>query len=355
MATAILNVEDVGEHFTYIAVSPVMRAVRAQIDRLAKVDVPVLISGESGTGKELTVRLIHYLSARSKQPLIRVNCAALDQESLGWADCGPAVRHSQADVFSAGTVLLEEVADIPMKLQSKLVAIMNGRQFEGNSPGLAHSRVLATTSLSLDKALTEKRLREDLYYRLSAFTLQLPPLRQRREDTSLLVRFFISSAARRYKLEPPAFSDELLIACAQYSWPGNLRELESFAQRFVVIGDEALAVREIQEKAMSQAGVVVKEESPPEGRSGFETHHGLKTLVRSVTSEAERSAILGALDKTRWNRKQAARLLGISYRGILYKIEKYQLTPPAPRTPGGASLTPLRAMWRPLPAPGSSR
>jgi DNA-binding NtrC family response regulator len=189
-------------------------------------------------------------------------------------------------------------------------------------------RILATSAIALDRAFVQKKLRDELYYRLTAFTIHVPPLRERLGEIHLLLAYFMGRAARQYNLEPRALSDALVEACGEYDWPGNLRELESFVQRFLVIGNEESVISELRQRA--GAAATTRENSPavPSEKCPEEGVNSLKTLVRSVKGDAEKSAILDALEKTRWNRKEAARLLGISYRGILYKIEEYQLTRP---------------------------
>jgi DNA-binding NtrC family response regulator len=194
-------------------------------------------------------------------------------------------------------------------------------------------RILSATSVNIEKALAEKRLREDLYYHLSAFTVQLPPLRKRGDELQILLGYFMNRTALRYGLPPRSFSDALLAACQHYSWPGNLRELENFVKRYLVMGDEPAALGELRPKVGFHLAEQVRQGRPLEpasrkDRDNSERANGLKSLVRSIKGEAEKNAISSTLAKTRWNRKEAARLLGISYRGLLYKIEQYQLAPP---------------------------
>ena len=232
-----------------------------------------------------------------------------------------------------GTVLLDEVTEMPARLQAKLVYLLQDKQFRGESRVDVDARILAATSVNIEKAVAEKRLREDLYYHLSAFTVQLPPLRERRDELQVLLGYFMNRMARRYGLPPRSFSDALLAACQHYSWPRNLRELENFVKRYLVMGDEPAALSELGPKVGFTVPEEVRQGRPLEqasrkDRDKSEPANGLKTLVRSIKGEAEKSVISSTLVKTRWNRKEAARLLGISYRGLLYKIEQYQLTPP---------------------------
>src|SRR5213076_2079138 len=160
---------------------------------------------------------------------------------------------------------------------------------------------------------------EDLYYRLNAFTLQIPPLRERKEEIPVLLKHFMTQMSEQYARPPLALSPELLTACANYPWPGNLRELNNFVKRYLVLGDEKLAINELQPRTDGSGAQF----DPSASRSGSETSGGLKSLARSAKDEAEGEAIAKALDETNWNRKQAAALLQISYKALLYKIRQY--------------------------------
>jgi len=286
--------------------------------------------------------LIHKLSARSGYRFLKVNCAALasdlpENELFGY-EGGASIGATEMNagkfgLCDKGTVLLDEVTEMPARLQAKLVYLLQDKQFRGESRVDVDVRILAATSVNIEKAVAEKRLREDLYYHLSAFTVQLPPLRERRDELQVLLGYFMNRMARRYGLPPRSFSDPLLAACQHYSWPRNLRELESFVKRYLVMGDEPAALSELGPKVGFAVPEEVRQGRPLEqasrkDRDNSEPTNGLKSLVRSIKGEAEKNVISSTLEKTRWNRKEAARLLGISYRGLLYKIEQYQLTPP---------------------------
>jgi DNA-binding NtrC family response regulator len=179
-------------------------------------------------------------------------------------------------------------------------------------------RILAATNINIPEALASKRLREDLYYRLNAFTLQLPPLRERKEEIPILLKHFMSRMSEQYARPPLPLSPNLLQACQDYSWPGNLRELNNFIKRYLVLGDEKLAVQELQPRDDGHGARADGSHSHAEANSG-----GLKSVARSAKDEAEAEAIRQALDQTNWNRKQAAALLQISYKALLYKIRQY--------------------------------
>ncbi|MBV9339321.1 MAG: sigma-54-dependent Fis family transcriptional regulator, partial [Acidobacteria bacterium] len=190
-------------------------------------------------------------------------------------------------------------------------------------------RILATTNVDLEKAVTEKKLRQDLYYRLNAFTIGMPPLRERTEELPVLLDHCMVRMAQRYGLPARDFSPALLAVCQNYSWPGNLRELENFVKRYLVMGDESLALPlgktcTLPEVAQAPSPQTLK----PASSESSTDMDGLKTLVRSIKGQTEKDAISNTLQKTGWNRKQAAQLLRISYRSLLYKIDQYQLTKP---------------------------
>ncbi len=324
------EVEELSDDLFFVAASPAMRKVRTRVNQVANVDVPVLLLGESGTGKEVVARLIHKLSSRSHRTFLKLNCAALPSELLeselfGY-DAGAftgAVRSKPGkfELCNKGTFLLDELAEMPPALQAKLLHVLQDGQFSrlgSRSTVTVDVRILAATNMDIPQAIQSKKFREDLYYRLNTFTVHLPPLRERREEIPLLLRHFMARFATQYARPPLPLSPALLAACRQYAWPGNLRELENFVKRFLILGDEALVVGELESKGEAsslRSGVPGK---PDGARNG-----GLKSLVRSLKDEAEMEAISRTLDDTEWNRKEAARRLNISYKALLYKIRQY--------------------------------
>jgi two-component system, NtrC family, response regulator AtoC len=323
------EVEEVGEDVFFIAASATMRKIRSQAALVANVDIPVLLLGESGTGKEVLARLIHKLSPRAHRTFLKVNCAAvpadlLESELFGYEPGAfTGATHAKPGKFelcNKGTILLDEIGEMPPALQAKLLHVLQDQQFSrlgSRSVIKADVRVLAATNIDIPQALATKRLREDLYYRLNAFTLQLPPLRERKEEIPVLLKQFMTRMAEQYARPPLPLSPALLEACQKYSWPGNLRELSNFLKRYLILADENLAAAELQPRSDSGGGVV-----HPDGTGRSETG-GLKSLARSAKDEAEAEAIRQALEQTNWNRKQAASLLQISYKALLYKIRQY--------------------------------
>jgi DNA-binding NtrC family response regulator len=192
-------------------------------------------------------------------------------------------------------------------------------------------RILASTDVNIEQAIADRKLREDLYYRLSAFTVHVPALRQRRDEIPLLLGHFMNQLARRYGLPPRSFSPAVLEACQWHNWPGNLREVEQFVKRYLVAGDEGSTSGALGRNADSLPLMHSHEDGEEPVVENIEVEQGasgLKLLVQNVKGETERNAISTALEQTRWNRKAAARLLKVSYRTLLYKIQQYHMSPP---------------------------
>ncbi|HEX7893970.1 MAG TPA: sigma-54 dependent transcriptional regulator [Terriglobales bacterium] len=325
------DVEDLGDETFFVAASPNMRKLRSQAALVANVDIPVLMLGESGTGKEVMARLIHKLSPRAHRTFLKVNCAAvpadlLESELFGYeAGAFTGANHAKPGKFelcNKGTILLDEIGEMPPSLQAKLLHVLQDQQFSrlgSRSVVKVDVRILAATNINIPEALANKRLREDLYYRLNAFTLHIPPLRERKEEIPILLKHFMTRLSEQYARPPLPFTPDLMQACMSYSWPGNLRELGNFVKRYLVLGDEKLAIHELQPRTDGSGAQF----DPTPTRNAPEAPGGLKSLARSAKDEAEAEAIAKALDETNWNRKQAAALLQISYKALLYKIRQY--------------------------------
>jgi DNA-binding NtrC family response regulator len=358
------NVEPMGEDQFFVSASPLMRKVRAQAELLAQTDVPVLILGEQGSGKETVARLIHRLSVRSGFKFLKVNCGAipgdlLDTEIFG-AENVAAFSSSHAilgTVESAekGVVLLDGITEMPNRLQERVLGVLRDGRYmrSGGSRMLgADVRFLASTHANIEHALAEKTLREDLYYRFSAFTVYVPPLRQRREEIPVLLQHFMHNIAKHYGLPAREFSTAVVEACQKYSWPGNLAELQTFVKRYLVAGESDVVLNELEfdhpADGMSSFSDSTKRHLLAEGFEQKEdSPRSLKSRIHAIKCEAERNAIGLALEKTGWNRKAAARWLGVSYRTLLYKIEQYQMNETE------SFVTPLPGMPPPLSGAGT--
>jgi two-component system response regulator AtoC len=247
------DVEPLGGGAFFVGASPAMGKLRAQAELLAQAPVPVLILGESGSGKSAAAQLIHGLSVRSGFKLLRVNCAALPsrllEEELFGCESGVETgfargRAGKLELCERGTLLLDEIVEMPPDLQSKLLQVLQSKRLlrlGGEKPIDVDVRILAATSAKIEHAVAAKKLREDLYYRLSAFTLHVPPLRQRKDEIPVLLHHFMHQLAKHYSLPPRTFSPGVLEACQGYSWPGNLSELEGFVKRYLMMPDHERA------------------------------------------------------------------------------------------------------------------
>ena len=346
------DIEQLGPDAFFVSAGPTAQRLRAQAELLAEADVPVLILGETGSGKDTVARLIHKLSVRSGFKFLKVNCADMPTELLevelfgneGRAPFGAG--HAKSGKFERaekGTIFLDDITEMPLDLQARLMRVLQDKLLPRSGADHATSidvRILASTSADLGRALAERKLREDLYYRLSAFTVQVPPLRQRKNEIVVLLRHLMHKLAKHYVLPPREFPFSVLDACQHYSWPGNLRELEAFVKRYLVTGGNELAFNELESAVAGNSGRVFAatreltnshpETTDEEDSSG---PRSLKSLIQSVKGEAERNAIGTALQKTGWNRKAAARLLQVSYRTLLYKIDQYHMSASEPVLP----------------------
>lgn len=347
------DIEPLSGDLFFVGASPIMRKLRTQAELLAVTNVPVLILGESGSGKETVARLIHKLSVRSSFGFAKVNCAALPSDLLEIELFGcrrngselPRSSPGKLELCNKGTLLLDEITEMPLALQAKLIGVLQNKRFVRPGSGTqveVDVRILAANTTSVEPAIAESKLREDLYYSLSSYTIHVPPLRQRKEEIPVLLRHFMQHLARHYGLSLRSFSPAVISACQSHSWPGNLRELENFVKRYLMAGGKELPFignasrpQELADDETSKSSRTVITIASQAGQSHMDLpdRTSLKSMVQSVKLEAERNAIAAALENTGWNRKAAARLLKVSYRTLLYKIEQYQLRPSESSSP----------------------
>jgi two-component system response regulator AtoC len=313
-----------------------MRGVKAMIDTAASTDVAVLISGESGVGKELVARAIHRESSRLGRAFFKVSCGAgrpdlLESELFGdEADAATAAdRHRPGKIVLAngGTIFLEDIGELPLPLQAKLLQVLRDREFAnlgGRRGGRIDTRVIAATSMDLARLVDQGRFREDLYYRLSGVSITVPPLRDRVEEIPVLVEVFLDRYARQYLRPRSAISPEAMLLFRAYPWPGNVRELENTVKRIVLIGSEDWLVQALGDARPSAslpisgpAGLGPATESVTPGET-----LSLTAIARAAALQAERRTLQQVLDRVHWNRRRAARLLKVSYRTLRRKIEQ---------------------------------
>ena len=308
-----------------------MRELQAQASLVAKSDIPVLIMGESGTGKEILAMYTHKMSLRSERMFLKVNCAAmpadlLESELFGYeqgAFTGAIkAKPGKFEICSGGTIFLDEIGEMPAILQAKLLQVLQDGTFSrlgSRAPMKVDVRVIAATNINMKAAIAQKSFREDLYYRLNGFSLIIPPLRDRRDEISILAQHFVRKGAAKYGSKPLTLSHNLLDALTRYSWPGNSRELEHVINRFLILGDEMAILADLSPFSNLHA----ESNSSQDQMKGA----GLKQLVRSLKGDAEASAIERILEANGWNRKAAANELQISYKALLYKIKQYDHAP----------------------------
>jgi two-component system response regulator AtoC len=352
-----------------------MSEVRDLIERVSDTDVTMLIRGESGTGKELVARALHERSLRKDKPFVKVNCAALPTELLESELFGfekgaftGAIQHKPGkfEFANHGTMFLDEIGDMSPPLQAKLLQVLQDGEFSrlgGKYDVQVDVRVITATNRDLESAVASGQFREDLYFRLNVVTINLPPLRERREEIPFLTDYFLKKYSVQYNKPMTAVSSDLARQFMQYEWPGNVRQLENLIKRMVVLGSESAIVTELQQPSSPQRPHVPMPSAPhydvppqpilppqpaapmgafasaPAGRefevAGAGASAGsavavasapasvsLKDISRTAAREAERELILRMLTRTRWNRKEAAEILGISYKALLYKIKE---------------------------------
>jgi len=338
-----------------------MREVRQLIERVADTDATVLIAGESGTGKGLVARDIHSASPRRDRPFVKVNCAALPSELLESELFGfergaftGAVQHrpGKFEFAHQGTMFLDEISELTLPLQSKLLQVLQDGEFSrlgGRDDVHVDVRVVAATNQDMERAVVERTFREDLFFRLNVVCITLPPLRQRRDEIPLLTDVFLQQYATRYNKARLTVSAATLRVFTEYDWPGNVRELENFVKRIVILGDDGQVAQDLADMMSGRkaigAPIAAFEPRPaprdipspaptaspagsppvPPDVAAAPVSGSLKEIARNAAREAERKIIYRTLQQTRWNRREAADLLGVSYKALLYKIKEADL------------------------------
>ncbi|MBZ0159039.1 MAG: sigma-54 dependent transcriptional regulator [bacterium] len=332
-----------------VGLCPAMQQIFKLVGKMAASDLTVLIRGESGTGKELLAQAIHYNSRRSARSFVAVNCAAIPRELLeselfgherGAFTGASTLRHGKFELAEGGTIFLDEIGDMAIGLQAKILRVLQERQFErvgGERPHAADVRVIAATNQNLEAAVAQKSFREDLYYRLNVVAINLPPLRERIEDIPLLVNHFLHLFAEEQKQEPKTVPPETLELMLAYRWPGNIRELENAVKRACALAPTSLILPEHLPAALLRA----EEIDAGGGRSSFE-----RILSQGITGELsrlrqerdgqiyayflatlERPLLLRVLERTGGNQLRAAELLGINRNTLRKKLRELGIAP----------------------------
>lgn len=293
-----------GEAFVR-GLSPAMLTLESVIGDIARTNIPVLVVGESGSGKQMFAQRIHLLSSRAAEEMAKVACASMKIEDFS------AELESHAG-RAVGTVLFDEVSELDSACQRYLLHSLPDGD-EHPRPKTLTARVISTTSRSLDEEMCAGRFRSELFYRMNGVCLRLPPLRERRKDIPVLAEFFMLKHATLFGRPRKALSSRTLQIFLEYNWPGNIRQLENVVKNIVALGED-LSVAELA------AGPSEKRRANSLPRSD-----SLKAAAKAASREAERELILRALERTRWNRKRAARELQISYKSLLYKLKQIGL------------------------------
>jgi two-component system response regulator AtoC len=332
------------EHF--IGESPQFYRIRELIEQIGTTDLNVLIRGESGTGKDVVARLIHQMSDRSRGPFVKVNCAALPSELLeselfgherGAFTGAYKSKPGRFELADKGTIFLDEIGEMSAGIQAKLLQVIENKEFfrvGGTQNVKVNVRLICATHVDIEQHIQSKEFRLDLFYRINDITLVMPPLRERIEDIPLLADHFTRRYEEKFTKEHHLLTPEAERALLAYPWPGNIRELESLMKRVVIFGEQEI-LRHIDTH---------RDERMPEGSGngsgaidaagGFDPARladrffegkTLKEISESVLGPIESRAIQHVLDACGWNRKKAAKELGISYRCLLYKIQQYEL------------------------------
>ena len=326
--------------------SPKMEEVKMTIEQVADTTATVLIRGESGTGKEVVARMIYAESSRAEKPFVKVNCAAIPHELLeselfgyeaGAFTGATRQKLGKFEQANGGTIFLDEISEMHPALQAKLLHVLQDHEFSrlgGKRDVQVDVRVLAATNKPLERAVEEGVFREDLFYRLNVVTIHIPPLRERREEIPVFLEYFLVKYSQHYGKNPPMFSDYAIARMMEYAWPGNIRELENLVKRYVIVGNEAQIIRELSthkpivSSFATPTGAGLPASPAAEvplvqtGPNGLELEMpSLLEIGRRAAMQAEREAIERVLAQTRWNRRQAAKILKISYKALLNKLK----------------------------------
>ena len=343
----------------FVSRNPAMKEIQALVAQIGWSEAPVLVQGETGSGKEVIARELHMQSPRAHKPFLKLNCAALPSELVESELFGyergafTGAFQKKAGMFelaNGGTILLDEIGDMDVRLQAKLLQVLQDQEFQrigGKETIKVDVRVMAATHRDLEKSIGDRTFREDLYYRLNVINIILPPLRERDEDILPMAEFLMKRHASMGAPMPP-ITAELKHAMNAYHWPGNVRELENFMRKLLILRDAQMLARELNAKsgARSTALSMPAPALPMLGEVMSATAVAAApptTILEQVTKakhQAETDAILAALNSTRWNRKRAATMLNIDYKALLYKMKKLGIDDtPAPFVPGWGAHT----------------
>ena len=325
---------EIGEIF--FQTCPKMRGVKSVVDEIAQTDITVLIKGESGTGKDLVAQAVHQSSLRRDKPFIKVNCAAipktlLESELFGFekgAFTGADIKKpGKFELANGGSILLNDIGEMDISIQAKLLQVLQDGEFArlgGDGNVQVNTRIITTTQNHLEKSMMEGKFRQDLFFRINVMSITVPPLRERREQILPLSEYFFEVYRKKYGKSVPALSSRALKMFREYDWPGNIRELENMVKRVVLFGEEEGLGEMAGGNGRDFERGLLTDSLLGRTRKGVGGVN-LKQIGREAAESAEREVIERTLHETHWNRKEAARLLRVSYKALLYKIQKYRL------------------------------
>jgi len=309
--------------------SPAMRRIRQKLEMSAGANIPVLLRGQSGTGKEVLAKLIHSRSPWKNGPFVKVSCAAipgtlLESELFGYekgAFTGAyGTKRGRVELANHGTLFFDEIGDLDPSLQAKLLQLLQDGEFRrigAPDEKKIEVRFVCATNRPLEREMAFGNFRQDLFYRINGLSIQLPRLRERKDDIPTLVDYFLRSQSRQLNCPVRLLSERLIAELVQYSWPGNIRELENLIKNYVIFGSE--------EDLWAAMHNGPEDFFDPEIACSEVT--SLKRVVRAATKQLERKIILRVLETHKWNRRKAARTLGISYAGLLCKMREAGVPP----------------------------
>jgi two-component system, NtrC family, response regulator AtoC len=289
--------------------SEAILAVNSIVGEISRTEIPVLLQGESGTGKEVYGRLIHQLSAMRDLPLVKLSCTVLEPGDLLSRVKTSLGKWNGEPLGSSGTLFLDGIDELGLDCQRVLLAIL--QEQEMTSGGHMGFRLISTTTRNVDREIALGRFRRELYFRINGVSIKLPPLRERKEDIAALAEYFLEKHAVEAGKPTPELSQEEVELLLTHDWPGNIRELGNLARKMVALGQARVAMSELKRVAPTHGKTVEL------GRN-----ESLKVVAKEAARVAERDLILRALERTHWNRKQAARELQVSYKALLYKIKQ---------------------------------
>jgi len=310
--------------------------IQTTIEDIARTDISVLIKGESGTGKDLVAQAIHQNSLRNSKPFIKINCAAipkglLESELFGFEKGAFTGAHMKKpgkfELADGGTILLNEIGNMDISLQAKLLQVLQDGQFcrlGGDGTVSVDTRIITTTQDHLEQSVEHGLFREDLLYRINIVTVTIPPLRERKEQIVPFSQYFLNLYKTKYGRAIPSLSLRTLSAFKSYHWPGNIRELENTIKRIVLLGDEEAVIQTLVREKTGNGDIPEISQEIFAGMNPAELAD-LRKVGKKAAEVAEKRIIENTLHETRWNRKDAAKLLGVSYKTLLNKIQKYRL------------------------------